>query len=909
MNKFLKSAVIAVMCCSMVLSVYATGCGGEKDPDDNTNIGGDDGSNDNSTSTTPTTYNPETRVLSLSTGALDGNFNPFFYTAANDGNILSNTQIGMLTSDENGQLVCGEDQACVVLDYTTTMYDTKTVGTGSVTSVGSTDGRTEYEFVIKKGIKFSDGTELTIKDVLFNLYVYLDPAFTGSATIYSTDIQGLKAYRSQDSSMADDSDTDLDASFTAEAQARILNLINWSDDTKLDEADLTEQMENDLTTVKALFMEEATSDWNSNVDSWVSSYEDHYRFTEAWQAYLFSEGLIQYQTMKNSNGNTVYAFNDDNSNNTIDDEEYYYTTLDNDILTGNDPDASSIIQEIEDATSAENIAAYIAKHEGATEADAKLALQKEYCINLVYDNYTYKSNISQILTYWATASSALESFTGDARSEYYKNLKENYGKVVSTISGITTYKTSTFDGKDLGGEYDVLKIVINGVDPKAIYNFAFTVAPLHYYSGEYGGTNYVKLAEEDENNTYFGVELGDSNFFTQVLKDASKTALPVGAGPYKASTSRGADTTDGNAFFSNNIVYFKRNDYFTTLGSGIENAKINRINYKVLADDRIMDALTTGSIDFGMPNATPSNVSLVSQYAQLTSVTYQTGGYGYVGINPKFVPEVAVRQAIMKAMDTTQTVTYYGSLASLIYRPMSKTSWAYPEGATEYEDIKYATLDSEIEALVESAGYTKNKAGKYVKTSNVAGMTNAAIGTTLKFTFTIAGETTDHPAYRMFRDASDRLNDLGFDTSVQTDIQALKNLATGNLAVWAAAWSAGSDPDPYQIYHKDSKATSVNNWNYSNILADTSKWKYEYDIIYELSDYIDQGRQTLDQEERAGIYSTCLDLIMSLAVELPTYQRNDLCVYNNTVINKDTLVSNPSSNMGLFDKIWEINYV
>jgi peptide/nickel transport system substrate-binding protein len=188
-------------------------------------------------------------------------------------------------------------------------------------------------------------------------------------------------------------------------------------------------------------------------------------------------------------------------------------------------------------------------------------------------------------------------------------------------------------------------------------------------------------------------------------------------------------------------------------------------------------------------------------------------------------------------------------------------------------------------------------------------MSNASIGSKLKITFTIAGETTDHPAYRMFCDTRDRLNALGFDVSVQTDIQALKNLATGNLAVWAAAWSAGSDPDPYQIYHKDSKATSVNNWNYSNILNNLTAWKYEYDIIQELSDRIDDGRETLDQGTRADIYSDCLDLIMSLAVELPTYQRNDLCVYNKNIIDPDTLVKNPSSNMGLFDKIWEIDYL
>ena len=48
---------------------------------------------------------------------------------------------------------------------------------------------------------------------------------------------------------------------------------------------------------------------------------------------------------------------------------------------------------------------------------------------------------------------------------------------------------------------------------------------------------------------------------------------------------------------------------------------------------------------------------------------------------------------------------------------------------------------------------------------------------------------------------------------------------------------------------------------------------------------------------------------MDLAVELPTYQRSDLCVYNNTVIDAKTLVKNPNCFIGLFDKLWEIDYV
>jgi peptide/nickel transport system substrate-binding protein len=240
---------------------------------------------------------------------------------------------------------------------------------------------------------------------------------------------------------------------------------------------------------------------------------------------------------------------------------------------------------------------------------------------------------------------------------------------------------------------------------------------------------------------------------------------------------------------------------------------------------------------------------------------------------------------------------------------MSKTSWAYPTGATQYESIAYTTNDSEITKLIEDSGYTKGSDGIYVKTKNVDGMSNAKLGTKLKLTFTIAGETTDHPAYLMFCTARDRLNEIGFDITVKTDIQALKNMTTGNLAVWAAAWSAAADPDPYQMYHKDSKATSVNNWNYSTILNNSTDWSYEYNKINQISSLIDAGRATLEKSERIDIYAECLDLIMDLAVELPTYQRRDLCVFNKNVIDGSTLVQNPSYAMGLFDKIWEIDYV
>ena len=124
----------------------------------------------------------------IMTEQLDGLFNPFFATSGNDSTIVAMTQIGMLTTGyANGDVTVayGDNEAVVVKD----MSIVRNEGSGAKDDKGTT----VYTFVIKNGIQFSDGQPLTIEDVLFNMYVYLDPVYTGSSTMYSTDIVGPTA--------------------------------------------------------------------------------------------------------------------------------------------------------------------------------------------------------------------------------------------------------------------------------------------------------------------------------------------------------------------------------------------------------------------------------------------------------------------------------------------------------------------------------------------------------------------------------------------------------------------------------------------------------------------------------------------------------------------------------------------
>ena len=149
---------------------------------------------------------PKKDSIVLMTEELTGLFNPFYATAGPDMDVVGMTQLSMISTNESGKPVAGDDLATAVKAFD---YETKSNNT------------TVYTFVIKNGLKFSDGKPLTMNDVLFNMYVYLDPVYTGSSTMYSTDIVGLTNYRTQTRTSSGGSGTEDLISATANSNALI----------------------------------------------------------------------------------------------------------------------------------------------------------------------------------------------------------------------------------------------------------------------------------------------------------------------------------------------------------------------------------------------------------------------------------------------------------------------------------------------------------------------------------------------------------------------------------------------------------------------------------------------------------------------------------------------------------------
>ena len=428
-------------------------------------------------------------ALVIMTDLLDGLFNPFYYTSANDGTIVSMTQISMIGAKYVGgqiQVAFGENEAVVAKDYQ---------------SIENDDGTVSYYFVLKNGIKFSDGHPLTMEDVLFNYYVYLDPVYTGSNTLYSTKIQGLQEYRTQVPNVSGDNTNELIASqAAAKAEARLMELVKLFQATAKGTASkeagyevmknailahnvssgYQESMSNKPNTITnadlladyeyalKLFKEELATDFDNAQESYTDEpYKSHSEFSDLVFKFMFAYGYVDVE----------YALGADGK-------------VDRTKIQSLTPKYPTNIKD------------------------------KDAAIDYIYSDMIARK-LDAVLMYSATAATVLTEYTAKATEVILHAGMGNDGSLrVDHISGIQSLGHTELAGTKITingteytiasghnadgtvtntNEYDVLKITIDGVDPKAVWNFSLTIAPQHYYGK--GSSVPVDIA-----NNKFGVE-------------------------------------------------------------------------------------------------------------------------------------------------------------------------------------------------------------------------------------------------------------------------------------------------------------------------------------------------------------------------------------------------------------------
>ena len=276
-------------------------------------------------------------------------FSPFFASSSYDTDVYTLTQVGLLATDRGGDIIYNGIEG-ETRNYNGTDYFYK--GISNLTVTQNNDGTVDYSFKLRNGVKFSDGKELTVKDVIFSMYVLSDFDYDGSSTFYSLPIEGMNEWRTN-------LNTEILAKYEAAGAALLGTYDEETEDFKCDpeSEDYTAAQFESFTAKMATAWEGLGADIINYVyDKYAADYADY---------------LELFKNNKNAFGMFMWGFGD------IDDDGNFVALPLGDTFTleGNDyPSAAD----------------YGANIKAAYAGDLVTAFDKEGTGNLVLDSYVQK---------------------------------------------------------------------------------------------------------------------------------------------------------------------------------------------------------------------------------------------------------------------------------------------------------------------------------------------------------------------------------------------------------------------------------------------------------------------------------------------------------------------------------------
>ena len=763
--------------------------------------------------------------LVVATSTLSEKFSPYFADTAYDQDVVNMTQASMMTTDRTGGIIYngieGETHAYNGTDYT--YY-----GTGDLSvDFDETTNITTYTYKMREDLKFSDGEPMTIDDVIFNYYVFLDPAYNGSTTLNSYDILGLQAYRTQ----------------IPEASLDEVNAV--IDAVKAAGFDYTVQ-EGDPFTQEAYdaYYNKINELWASDVQGIVDYVYENYGpdYSEPMLGKTYEE-VGENDGLKVALGMMLWGFGSANDDLTV-------------------------------MTASNGAEFNLAEEQYPTIEDYVAATKEAYAGD--FDAYA-----------------ATESATGTTSDEANKALSD---QIVADLDIDVSAGVPNIEGIKRVDDYTV-QVLVNGYSAPAVYSIlGLSIAPMHYYGDP---------EQYDYENNKFGHPFGDLSLIQ------SKNAEPMGAGPYKFVK------------YENRVVYYEANENYYKGAP-----EIKSFQYKETQATEVATAVQTGTADGGEMTGSKSNFEMLRSFNDngevtgnvVTTYSVANLGYGYIGMNADTMnvagePGSDASKNLRKAFATILSVyrdtaidSYYGDAAAVINYPISTTSWAAPQATDEGYKVAFSTdvdgndiytaemtqeekYDAALQAAIgflKAAGYTfDEESGKF---------TEAPEGAALSYEAIIPGDGTgDHPAFAILTDAKNALEQIGIELKINdpADSNVLWDaLDAGTQNMWCAAWGATIDPDMYQVYHSSGiVGRGGSDSNHYHIQSDT------------LDQLIVDARQSDDQDYRKQVYKAALDEIIDWAVEVPTYQRQNIVIASSERVDIPTVTGDVTTFWGWLSEV------
>ena len=190
--KKMRQTLALLLAGALTVGSFA-GCGGSK-------AGGETaGTETAGTEAAGTTASGSDTPLVIANDAMSEKFSPFFAESVPDQNIVDVTQVSLVYNDRSGEFIYNG------IEGETTQYngtDYTYYGPTDLTITENEDGTVYYDFKLRDDLTFSDGEPVTADDIIFSFYVFCDPTYDGSASVYSLPIEGMEEYRSGMSTLA-----------------------------------------------------------------------------------------------------------------------------------------------------------------------------------------------------------------------------------------------------------------------------------------------------------------------------------------------------------------------------------------------------------------------------------------------------------------------------------------------------------------------------------------------------------------------------------------------------------------------------------------------------------------------------------------------------------------------------------
>ena len=508
-----------------------------------------------------------------------------------------------------------------------------------------------------------------------------------------------------------------------------------------------------------------------------------------------------------------------------------------------------------------------------------------------YYEEAYTKYTSDPETYWNTenagdvdSTDVLGTASAKFISEYGSKDESMGGQGVPNIAGIKKIDEYT------------IEVTTTGYEAPAIYSIlGIQVAPLHYYGDK---TLY------DYANNKFGFTFGDLSGVSD------KTSNPVGAGAYKFVK------------YEDKVVYFEANENYY---KGCP--KLQYIQFKEVGEADKITSIGSGAVDVANPSGSKIKFQSIRDInggeldgTVITTNSVDNLGYGYVGMNADTVkvgtdPASDASKNLRKGIATLLAVyrdvainSYYGDAAVVINYPISNTSWAAPQKSdadyavafskdVDGKDIYTSEMDAEGRyAAATKAAIGFFKAAGFTFDEATGKFTAAPEGAKLTYVALIPGDGIgDHPNFQVLSNAATALGTIGITLTVSdlTDSAVLwEQLDAGTQEIWTAAWGATIDPDMYQVYHS------------SGIVGKGGSDSNHYHINdAELDQLILDARVSADQAYRKATYKACLDVIIDWAVEVPSYQRQNIIIFSTARVNIETVTPDITTYWGWMNDI------